>query len=157
MANAGSLPRCYLHAGEFIVCGEPSVVTTILGSCVGVVLHDTRTRAGGLNHFLLPRSPVKDGDASPRFGDVAMQRLLDGMFARGSRLRDLEAKVFGGARVLQYHDAPAHRDLGAANSEMALAFLEAKGIRVTGHDIGGRRGRKLIFYSHRADTWVKRL
>jgi chemotaxis protein CheD len=157
LAGAGALPRQYLHAGELIICGEPSIVSTILGSCVGVALYDARTGAGGLNHFLLPRSPGNGGESSPRFGDVAMRKLLDGMLARGSVLRDLQAKVFGGARVLNYHDAPAHRDLGAANFDLAFEFLEAQGIRITGRDVGGRHGRKLVLYSHLGDVWVKRL
>lgn len=156
LPGADSLPFRYLHAGEFVICEEPTVVTTILGSCVGVVLHDARTGSGGINHFLLPRSPG-DGASSPRFGDVAMRRLLDGMLARGSVPRDLQAKVFGGARVLDYRDLPGHRDLGAANFELAFEFLETQGIRIAGRDVGGRQGRKLVFHSHPGDAWVKRL
>lgn len=151
------LPRRYLHAGELITCGEPSVVITILGSCVGVALYDARTGTGGLNHFLLPRSPGNGGELSARYGDVAMPKLLDAMLARGSARHDLQAKVFGGARVLNYRDAPPHRDLGAANFDMAFAFLEAEAIRITGRDVGGRHGRKLVFHSHLGDAWVKRL
>jgi chemotaxis protein CheD len=157
LAGAGALPRRYLHAGELVICGEPSIVSTILGSCVGVALYDARTGAGGLNHFLLPRSPGNGGESSARFGDVAMRKLLDGMLARGSVLGDLQAKVFGGARVLNYHDVPAHRDLGAANFDLAFEFLEAQAIRITGRDVGGRHGRKLVFHSHLGDAWVKRL
>jgi chemotaxis protein CheD len=151
------LPHRYLHAGHIVICEDPSVITTILGSCVGVALHDTRTGVGGLNHFLLPCSPGQDGEVSPRWGDVAMRKLLEGMVRRGSALPDLQAKVFGGARVLNYPDLPGHRDLGAANFDVAFAFLEAHRIRITGRDVGGRQGRKLVLYSHLGDAWVKRL
>ena len=157
MSGMEALPRQYLHAGEFITCGEPSVVITILGSCVGVALHDTRTGAGGLNHFLLPHSPATGGESSARYGDVAMPKLLDAMLARGSVVRDLQAKVFGGARVLNYRDSPPQRDLGASNFDLAFAFLEAQSIRILGRDVGGRHGRKLVFHTHLGDAWVKRL
>ncbi|HZN96112.1 MAG TPA: chemotaxis protein CheD [Gemmatimonadales bacterium] len=152
-----ALPRRYLHAGEFITCGEPSMVITILGSCVGVALYDTRTGAGGLNHFLLPRSPATGGESSARYGDVAMPKLLDAMLGRGSLVRDLQAKVFGGARVLNYRDTPPHRDLGAGNFDLAFEFLESQSIRIAGRDVGGRHGRKLVFHTHLGDAWVKRL
>ncbi len=154
--GAERLPYRYLHAGEFVVCPEPSVVTTILGSCVGVALHDVRTGYGGLNHFLLPRSPGT-GIPSPRFGDVAMRRLLDGMLALGSVPGDLRAKVFGGARVLDYHERAGQRDLGTTNFALAFEFLEAQGIRITSRDVGGRQGRKVVFHSRLGDVWVKRL
>jgi chemotaxis protein CheD len=157
LAGAGTLPRRYLHAGELVICSEPSIISTILGSCVGVALYDARTGTGGLNHFLLPRSLTSGAEPSARFGDVAMRKLLDGMLARGSVLRDLQAKVFGGARVLNFRDTPGHRDLGAANFDLAFEFLEAQGIRITGRDVGGRQGRKLVLYSHLGDAWVKRL
>jgi chemotaxis protein CheD len=157
LTGIDTLPRRYLHAGEFVTCGEPSIVITILGSCVGVALYDTRTGAGGLNHFLLPRSPGNDGESSARFGNVAMPMLLDAMLARGSVQGDLQAKVFGGARVLKYRDTPPHRDLGAANFDLAFEFLEAQAIRITGRDVGGRHGRKVVFHSHLGDAWVKRL
>jgi chemotaxis protein CheD len=157
LTGIAALPRRYLHAGELVICEEPSVVITILGSCVGVALYDERTKAGGLNHFLLARSPGTGGELSARFGDVAMPKLLDAMLARGSVLRDLQAKVFGGARVLNYRDDPPQRDLGAANFDLAFEFLEAQAIRITGRDVGGRHGRKLIFHSHLGDAWVKRL
>jgi chemotaxis receptor (MCP) glutamine deamidase CheD len=59
--------------------------------------------------------------------------------------------------VLNFHDTPGHRDLGAANFDLAFEFLEAEGIRITGRDVGGRQGRKLVLYSHLGDAWVKRL
>jgi chemotaxis protein CheD len=95
--------------------------------------------------------------ASPRFGNVAMQKLLDEMLAAGAARKDLRGKVFGGARVLRYRDIPGHRDLGAANYDMAFAFLEEMGIRITGRDVGGRHGRKLIYFPQSGDVWVRRL
>ena len=60
-------------------------------------------------------------------------------------------------RDAEEHADGAHRDLGAANFDLAFEFLEAQAIRITGRDVGGRHGRKVVFHSHLGDAWVKRL
>ena len=92
--------KFYLHPGQLFVSSEGHAVTTILGSCVAVCLCDPVAKIGGINHFLLP---VFNGDgmASSRFGDVAIQELVRQLLAHGSRLHMLQAKIFGGACVLE--------------------------------------------------------
>ncbi len=61
--------RIYLHPGQFAVSAHDCTMSTILGSCVGVCLHDPEARVGGLNHYLLP---TQGGGTSARYGDVAI-------------------------------------------------------------------------------------
>lgn len=145
--------RAYLHAGHLLVSAGPTAVTTILGSCVAVCLWDPRLRAGGLNHFLLPHW-VGNGQSSPRFGNVATARLVEEMLALGSRKPDLQAKVFGGASVLAAF-AGRKDHLGMKNVDLAMQVLAAHGIPVVARDVGGERGRKLIFHTDEGVAWVK--
>jgi len=136
--------RRFLQPGHLIVSAEPASITTILGSCVAVCLWDPRTFIGGMNHFMLP-IPVTGHAASPRFGDVAMQQLVERMTAAGARMRSVRAKVFGGASMFAVAGGRSH--LGAQNAELAIAFLNRAAIPIVERDLGGTRGRKLIFHT----------
>jgi chemotaxis protein CheD len=123
--------------------GEPAEATTILGSCVAVCLWDRRLRIGGANHFLLPRG-AGHGHDSARFGNVAVDRLLAELAALGSQAVDLQAKVFGGAAVIDvFRGREGH--LGSDNVDLARARLKEEGIPIVAEDVGGHRGRKVIF------------
>ena len=64
-------------------------------------VHGYLAGVGGLNHFLLPKNNGgSDTHAGERYGDTAMEVLINGLLKRGARRGNLEAKVFGGARVL---------------------------------------------------------
>jgi chemotaxis protein CheD len=145
----------YLHPGRLLVSAEPATIVTILGSCVSVVLHDPATAIGGLNHFVLPHW-ARGGAASPRFGNVAMRMLLDEMVQRGAEPSRLEAKVFGGASVLEAYRASAWQ-LGQDNVRVALRHLADAGVPVTASDVGGVRARRLVFDTQRGDVWLRRL
>jgi len=139
----------YLHPGQVFVSPDPVVVTTILGSCVAVCVFDPVRRVGGTNHYLLPHW-VGNGVSSARFGNVAVRSLIEKMLALGVQKQNLQAKVFGGACVIDaFHGRGNH--LGTKNSELAREALRQEGIPVVADDVGGRRGRKVIFHT---DTGV---
>jgi len=142
----------YLHAGQLAVGARPSSIITVLGSCVAVCLFDAGARVGGMNHFLLAH-PV-GSERSPRFGTVAVPALVDAVVAAGARKVELRAKVFGGATTL---GAAGPRRLGEENAALALALLADAGIPVLQSDLGGPRGRKLIFHSDDGSAWVRQL
>ena len=145
----------YLHPGQLFVSADNYAVTTILGSCVAVCLWDTVTKIGGINHFLLP-SFSGEGIASPRFGNIAIKELLDQLAQLGSQKHNLLAKMFGGACVLEaFRQRQNH--LGMKNIEVARDLLESESIPLVGHDVGGERGRKLIFHTDDGAAWVKPL
>jgi chemotaxis protein CheD len=145
----------YLHPGKLYASSEPCAVTTILGSCVAVCLWDPVLGIGGINHYLLPHGPG-NGQSSERFGDVAIPSLIGKLLALGSATRGLRAKLFGGACVIDAMRASDH-NLGAKNVEAACRLLEEEGIPVVGGDVGGPKGRKLIFHSDDGTAWVKLL
>lgn len=145
----------YLHPGQLLVSADSYAVTTILGSCVAVCLWDPVTEIGGINHFLLP-SFGGEGIASPRFGNIAIKELLDQLAQLGSQKQNLLAKMFGGACVLEAFRQRQHH-LGTKNIEIAQELLKSESIPLVGHDVGGQRGRKLIFHTDDGTAWVKPL
>lgn len=126
--------------GEFAVTDDPNIVlTAILGSCVACCFHDPVTRVGGMNHFLLP-GDVSSGDDSLRYGVNSMELLINGLLRRGARRDRLEAKLFGGARVLA-----GLSDVGSQNAAFARRFLKEEGIACIGESLGGNQARRVRF------------
>lgn len=143
----------YLHAGEVAVAAQPTAVVTVLGSCVAVCLHDPRTGIGGVNHFLLPHHVERERSA--RFGTVAVPELVAAVLRAGASRAGLVAKVFGGAGVLG--GSSRGRRLGEENAALALRLLDEAGIPVLDRDVGGVRGRKLVFLTDVGTAWVRHL
>ena len=133
--------RVNIVQGEFHTTNDPEVVlTTILGSCVAACLHDPVARIGGMNHFLLPGSD-KPGAYSNEHGVHAMELLVNDMLKRGARRDRLEAKLFGGARMLS-----GLTDVGTLNADFAERFVRRERITVTGGSLRGDRGRRIQFW-----------
>ncbi len=151
--DTGGRPQVYLNAGQLAVAQHPTAIVTVLGSCVAVCLWDPGSRVGGVNHFLLPHHVERE--RSPRFGNVAVPRLVEEVVRAGASRAGLVAKVFGGASVL----APlaSARRLGEENAALALHLLDEARIPVLDRDVGGERGRKLVFVSDEGTAWVKLL
>jgi chemotaxis protein CheD len=143
----------YLHAGEVAVAARPTAMVTVLGSCVAVCLHDPASGVGGVNHFLLPHHVERERSA--RFGTVAIPELVAAALRAGASRAGLVAKVFGGAGVLG--GSSRGRRLGEENAALALRLLAEAGIPVLDHDVGGVRGRKLVFLTDAGTAWVRHL
>ncbi len=127
--------------GDFYVTGTPQeVLTTILGSCISACIRDPSLGIGGMNHFLLPEGDGEDRHAR-RFGVNAMEILINDILKRGGERSRLEAKLFGGANVIN-----AMSDVGSRNAAFAKQFLSDEGISITGGDVGGTMPRRIQFW-----------
>ena len=130
-SDVSHLEKAAIHVGEIYVGRKPTVVQTLLGSCVSVCLIDRTARIGGMNHILLPGKPdLHSFDASARYGVNAMEMLIGGIQRAGAARRRLEAKVFGGANVLTGLDKTFNP--GFRNGAFVMEFLELEKIPVIG-------------------------
>ena len=135
----GARPR-HISQGEFAIGEGPgSSITTILGSCVATCLYDPVAGLGGMNHFLLPEGA--NGGAGASFGINAMELLINALIKAGARRERLQAKVFGGARMIA-----GLSDVGARNGSFVLDFLRREGILCTGQSLGGTQARRVQFW-----------
>jgi chemotaxis protein CheD len=151
--DAGSRTQVYLHAGQLHVATTPTAITTVLGSCVSVCLYDPTTKIGGMNHFLLPLHVERE--KSLRFGTIAVPALVEAALRAGATRGALVAKVFGGASVIGA--LGTGRRLGEENAVLALRLLEEAHVPVLDQDVGGQRGRKLVFIVDEGTAWVRQL
>jgi chemotaxis protein CheD len=151
MAAEEAPASVYLHPGQIYTASHSVLVSTILGSCVAVCLWDPAARVGGMNHFLLP-----SGTADARYGNAAMEKLVDAMLARGAFVARMVAKVFGGASVIPGFTG-ARQAIGPQNIEIAKRVLAASSIPVRAEQTGGARGRKLLFHTGSGAAYVKEI
>ncbi len=139
--------RIHIVQGEQHVDDDPAaLLTTILGSCIAACIWDGQAGIGGMNHFLLPgdqnnlRGAQPAGDAM-RFGVHAMELLVNGLLRRGAMRTRLQAKLFGGARMIK-----GLTDIGELNASFAEKFLKAEGIALVGGSLRGEQGRRIQFW-----------
>lgn len=136
----------YIHSGQLFVAVRPSVIQTVLGSCVAVCLHDSKMQISGMNHYLLPLWN-NDGLASPKYGNIAIDKLVEAMEAVGCQRRDMVAKIFGGASPNNF-DSSKNLLVGEKNIQIAHHLLNEYRIKIVASDLGGTRGRKIALESH---------
>jgi chemotaxis protein CheD len=141
--------------GEFYVTDKPDeMLVTVLGSCVAACIRDPRIGIGGMNHFMLPQGRSGSWGRDPestRFGNFAMEKLINELMKMGCSRESLEIKVFGGGNVTESNIA-----VGTDNAQFALRYLEAEKLRCVAQDLGGRFPRR-IHYSPATGRVVRRL
>ncbi len=155
----GDIPAVVtLRPGRLHFAGTPTVVTTVLGSCVSATMHCARLGAGAICHALFPGGDPAAGDGAYRYVDRSIDAMAAWLDRIGAGRPEIEVKLFGGAHgVWSAEGAPAAVDVGLANVESALRTLARHGLRVAARDVGGTTGRKLYFVSHTGKVYVKRL
>ncbi len=148
--------------GEFYMTKDNVAVATTLGSCIAACIWDTRERIGGMNHFMLPLTEKeahevdwgKRGLASDatRYGNFAMEHLINLILKNGGRRINLRAKLFGGGKVLKQMS-----DVGQKNIDFALHYLANENIILESSDLGSVYPRKVLFEPSTGRAFVKRL
>ena len=150
----GDRIKASIHIGGIWASQKPSVVRTVLGSCISVCLRDPIAKVGGMNHFMLPET-IGDDASSARYGVNAMELLINRCMQEGADRRRLEAKVFGGGHVLKTRSHAA--GVPQRNIAFALEFLDTEGIQIKSQDLGGYAARSIIFYTDTGKVLLKRL
>ena len=147
--------------GEFYVSLHGELITTVLGSCVSACIRDRVSGIGGMNHFMLPdnrerttssaweNTPVS---AETRYGNVAMERLINVILAGGGKRQNLEVKLFGGGKVLSINT-----DIGGKNVDFVKLYLQKEGLNVDSEDTRGPWPRKVQYFPLTGRVRVKRL
>ena len=137
--------------GEYYWTSRDMAIVTVLGSCVSACIRDRESGIGGMNHFMLPSS---DESGSMRYGAHAMDVLIAQLLKAGAVRSNLEAKVFGGGRVLTGLNA---LNVGERNAEFVLDYLAAGRIRVLAQDLNESHPRKVMFFPHSGRVLVRKL
>jgi chemotaxis protein CheD len=141
--------------GEYFVTTADILLVTVLGSCVTACIRDRDKGLGGMNHFMLPDS--SEGgmlSSSARYGAYAMEVLLNHLLKLGARRSSLEAKVFGGGKVLA---SLSQAQVGEKNAQFVLDYLNTERIPVVAQDLLDVYPRKVYFFPANGRVMMKKL
>lgn len=158
--TAHEMPAAKILPGEYYVTSSTELVTTVLGSCVSACIRDRVFGIGGMNHFMLPISTDGKGwngahdvlSTATRYGNFAMEHMINEILKHGGHKRHLEAKIFGGGRMMK-----ALSDVGARNIEFVREYLSVEGIPLVSESVGDIFPRKVIYIPATGKVLVKRL
>jgi chemotaxis protein CheD len=145
--------------GEFYITRGDELLVTVLGSCVSACIRDRKTGIGGMNHFMLPMDRGGGGSwdacglgVSTRYGSHAMESLITNIIKHGGVRENLEAKVFGGGKILAQMI-----DIGRKNIDFVRSYIEVEGLRCVAEDLGGDYPRKVYYLPATGKAFVKKL
>ncbi len=154
------LPVAKLLPGDYYVTRYNEAIFTVLGSCVSACVRERKLGIGGMNHFMLPLDRSGGTSAwaenlvssATRYGNVAMERLVNDIMNLGGQRANLEFKVIGGGKVLDMA-----LDVGARNAQFVREYLKTEGFVISGEDLGDCFARKLYYTPATGKVRVKRL
>lgn len=122
------------------------LITVGLGSCVGIAIFDKGLGIGGLAHIMLPDSLQFNKITNEmKFADLAIPILVENMVKNGAKIRNMRAKIAGGASMFNFPDKSIVMDIGNRNGIAVKNALKILSIPIIAEDIGGNKGRTLIF------------
>jgi len=149
MKILNKIEQQYLYPSNLIVSDQGIRVMTVLGSCISVCLYDKELKRGGINHFMLPLWNG-NGLASPKYGNVAIDKLVKNMELMNCDKNNLVAKIFGGSSL-----SIGTLNIGGKNIDLAKNMLSELGIKIVSESIGGNLGRKILFDTETGDVFMK--
>lgn len=146
--------------GEYYVSVHGEMVATVLGSCVAACVRDPVSGIGGMNHFMLPDNTLHHSggwentlvSSETRYGNIAMERLINVIIANGGIRSNLEIKVFGGGKVLNMAT-----DIGANNIAFVKQYIDKEGFTIETEDVGDMYPRKVQYFPLSGRVRVKKL
>ena len=149
-----------LLPGEYYVTKHDEGIYTTLGSCISACIRDRVSGIGGMNHFMLPASASGDRDSwkstslseATRYGNFAMEHLINDILKNGGLKHNLEVKLFGGGRIMSNMT-----DVGMRNITFVHDYLKTEGLRIVSEDLGDIFPRMVVYFPVTGKVRVKRL
>lgn len=146
--------------GEFYVTTNKEAIVTVLGSCVSACIRDKVFGIGGMNHFMLPiNKNMSDAEVASlsnagRYGNFAMEQMINDILKNGGTRQNLEVKIFGGGRVLQNMQT---LDVGNRNIDFVREYIKTENLSLVGEDVGDIFPRKVIYFPLTGKVKMKKL
>lgn len=146
--------------GEYYVTTHDEIIVTVLGSCVSACIRDKVFGIGGMNHFMLPANKGEDITSSSymgestRYGNFAMEQMINDILKNGGNRKNLEVKLFGGGRVLKNMST---LDIGQKNIDFVLQYIRDESLQLLAQDLGDIYPRKVIYFPQSGRVRVKKL
>ena len=146
--------------GQYYVTANNEAIVTVLGSCVSACIRDKVFGIGGMNHFMLPlnkgmsHAEVSAMSNAGRYGNFAMEKMINDILKNGGTRENLEVKIFGGGRVLKNMQT---LDIGNGNINFVREYIKTEHLNLVGEDVGDVFPRKVIYFPLTGKVKVKKL
>jgi chemotaxis protein CheD len=127
--------------GQIAAGRAPERMKAVLGSCVGLAIYHPRLKTAAVAHIVLPESAGRNG-VPGKFADTAVPEMLKLLKELGAPTCGLTAKFAGGGNMF---GTSGPLQIGDANVEAVAVALKNLGICAVGHDVGGTKGRRIVF------------
>lgn len=165
MATDTKNPLVRLQPGELFIGRKPAEVHTILGSCVSVSMFNPRLKVGAICHGRQPARACGEHQCGLKIchglGDwvsCSVRFMLAYFDQHGTLRRELEVKLFGGARMFGLSPKGASEDpIGKRNVDAAMAIIKEEKLHLMSTDVGGAFGRNLVFDTQTGEVLLKRI
>ncbi|MCK5040561.1 MAG: chemotaxis protein CheD [Candidatus Aenigmarchaeota archaeon] len=148
--------KTIIGIGEIAYDRRPNIISTLgLGSCVGLCLYDKERKIGALCHIMLPRQMVVfKNDNLNKYANFACKNGIEGLLKRGAVIKDVVAKIAGGAQM--FDNFIGKMDIGAENVASIKNELAKYNIHIIAKDIGGNYGRSIDFDLETNKIFIRR-
>ena len=156
--QATEVAEIVVDIADFAVAsGDSVLVTSGLGSCVAVALHDPSTGIAGLAHLLLPSAGFGPPSIHPaKYADTGVALLAEEMRRRGASQDRMVARLAGGARMFAAL-LSSGVNMGQRNIDATRKSLYRLNIPVVAEDVGGEYGRSVRFVAATGALTVRSL
>jgi chemotaxis protein CheD len=146
--------------GELYVSTHGEMISTVLGSCISVCIRDKKKGIGGMNHFMLPQNNEFSSDhwgsnpitSASRYGNWAMEYLINAILKRGGEKSNFEVKVFGGGQMME-----KMTDIGQKNILFVYQYLADEQMKIEACDVGDVYARKVLYFPDTGCVKVRRI
>jgi chemotaxis protein CheD len=142
--------------GEWAVSGDAAetLKTYALGSCVAVLIFDTRLSIAGMIHIALPDSKVdaqRARELPGYFADTGLPVMIEEMKKRGAVRANVWVKLAGGASVM---DPNGLFDIGKRNILASKRILWGSSLGPVAEDTGGTISRTVSIAVASGETTI---
>lgn len=135
--------KIHVQIGEVKTGGPGQVLTSILGSCIGLGFLYPARGICGLAHCLLSDSGTVSDQIGGRHVDQAVRSLVSLMEIGPQDYRNIKVVIVGGANMTMPPDTDPERLVGTINSGSAYKAVRRLGLRNIFEDTGGVLGRQV--------------
>jgi chemotaxis protein CheD len=150
--------RIIIGIGDFAVAKAPKTLyTSSLGSCLAIILYDSKIKAAGMAHILLPSHlNYKDKSNPSKFADTAVVHLINELKKIGASPSNLKAKITGGSKLGNLMPKDDIFKVGEKNVKSTELELIKYKIPIESKDILGDYYRTVEFFISENKLQIKR-
>jgi len=155
MSNLSKLPVMHLGIGELAIIKSPTIIQTVLGSCVSTIMWVPSHHFSMVSHSIYPSSDrsYKTNECDCRYVNSCIERMDKEIRKRGIVQGNVIVKIFGGASQLDNNSA----DIGSFVVSKTVKMLKQYGYTIDVQETGGNQSRKLLFNSSTGDVYIRKM